>query len=143
MTKVKKYTSYSICGLFFVLMIVLATPMAVNGQSDNAVQKLASRAMDRWTSLLEQRLSDAYQYESPAYRKIIDVENYKAGFGGTIEWLSAEVVNAEILEPGESAEVSVNLSYQIHRPLAGTIKYRRVIKEVWVMQDDEWWHLTE
>lgn len=106
--------------------------------------RLRERVQGRWDALIKRDFTAAYQYFSPAYRKLTPLEKYSARFGSAVAWESITITGVSLGEG--KADVSFELSYQLAIPTGdgaalgesiGSIS--KSMKETWLWSEGEWW----
>ena len=108
--------------IFRKLMILLATllvistvPMAcVNNPKIKAPvnSELEPRVLGRWDALMARHFDEAYEYLSPAYRKLFPIGHYLSKTGSSVIWLSADITNIQFND--NRAEVTIDLKYELN-----------------------------
>ena len=128
---------------FALLLAVVATGCAapasrVAGADVPAILK--ERAEARWRGLIEGDFAKAYAFETPAYREVNPLRLYASQFGSQLRWDAAEVTGVQPDETGETALVTVLVSYTSMNTVGGVLKGRRPVDEHWIKTGGEWWH---
>lgn len=136
-----------------VATVLLVAGAASSAQTDAASvlspATLKERVEQRWQTLIEGDFSATYQFQTPAYREIYSVNQFRANFGNQARWLSAQVENVSLpTEQKEqhdaqnplSAEVEVQLEYQVPFPPDSPVRTSKIVKETWLLVDDQWWY---
>ena len=113
---------------------------------DNEVLEsaLRKRVLGRWDALLEQDFDGAYQYMSPAYRKLYTPESFASRFGSVVAWESVEFASVQISE--NRAKAVLEIHYHLMIPGADGIRLgedvgliSKQIDEDWIWLDNKWW----
>lgn len=114
---------------------------------DTDALRLEERALSRWHSLIAGNISQAYEYFSPAYRKLFPMEQFLGKIGTKVDWLSVEVSGLEIEDA--RAEVELVLYYRINLPpgvwlgvTEDMAPLSKKIVEVWLRRGGEWWYVN-
>ena len=98
------------------------------------------RVMERWERLLDRDFELAWEYYTPGFRQT----NPRFDFGRDmaarpVRWLAAELESVEC--EGDRCDVGVMVTYRAPGapgPLS-EIEMDRVVDEVWIRVDDDWW----
>lgn len=104
-------------------------------------KKLTERAEARWKALIAGDYERAYQYQSPAYRAVASLQQFKAGFGAAVNWRMASVRNIEYDDP-TSVQVFVALEYAAGLRGSGEYQSVRMLPERWLYSDGNWWYVS-
>jgi hypothetical protein len=112
---------------------------AMVGIGGNDVEILKERAQARWEALIKKDWDAAYQYELPAYRQTHDVNQFRSKFGSKLQWKHIEAKNAVIVQENKTADVKLNLAYQILLSDGVPMDNEVEINERWVKQEGDWW----
>lgn len=112
---------------------------AMVGIGGNDVDIVKERAKARWEALIKKDWDVAYQYELPAYRQTHDANQFRAKFGSKLQWQHIEFKNALIVQEHKTADVKLNLSYQLLLADGVPMDNDIEINERWVKQDGDWW----
>jgi len=107
-------------------------------------QALEQRVADRWDALVARNFELAYTYETPSFRQVYDLAQFKARFGERVKWAGASVRAVNDLGNGV-AEVTVRLRYEAVVPIPGmdVQRHEAVLKEKWLQEGGAWFHVTE
>jgi hypothetical protein len=134
-----------------VLMVAVACspapeggkPAGAGSQSApaSAEDTLKQRVSERWVALTKRDFQQAYQYESPAYRAVYTLDDYRGGFGGQVAWKRAEVTQVAI--HGERAEVMVKVDYKAALPMQGAevVDGLTHLQENWINEGGTWYRV--
>lgn len=123
--------------LAFFCMLLMTSCYGVAKQGDS---DLEARVNERWSALIEGDFATAYEYLTPAYRKLYSLESYKKKLGVSVKWSKVDVVGVKIID--DSAEVKVNVKFELNLPSnineeIGSITSEEV--EQWLRVADNWW----
>lgn len=94
------------------------------------------RAEARWRALLARDWETAYTFLSPAYRKAVAPDHYKARQVGAVVWKSAEVKSVSCSESTCEARVTVVYDPVMFRQYSGL---KTDVPERWDFEDGDWW----
>jgi hypothetical protein len=101
--------------------------------------ELRTRVEARWAALIAGDFDRAYEFQTPAYRKIYTAQQFRARFGEALRWKQARVVEIELKRP-EVATVAVEIEYSIFVSERGMMEDKVVDTETWLRVDGQWWH---
>jgi hypothetical protein len=147
--------------LFVVSLVIVLAPNAGAGEVeaqpgstaqdstggiDSAKQsKLEERVSSRWAAMIKKDFAQAYEYFSPAYRKLFPLESYLKETGPDVDWITSKILNISMT--GDRAEVKVHLDYRLNLPPEAGIGDVGIIgtdlNEVWLWEDGNWWYVHE
>lgn len=99
---------------------------------------VAKRVDQRWSALIAGKFDAAYALTSPTYRATNDLAKYRANFAGAVAWKEVELVTVQCAEDRCTARMRVTVN-----PPAGLAHVGQIttgVEEVWVRQQDAWWH---
>lgn len=121
-----------------------SSSQVVVNDAQRSEESLRKRVSGRWDALASRDFAAAYEYLSPAYRKLFPVDGYTSRFGSAVAWEGVDV--RQVTFNGKSAEVVVDVSYQlIVPPEAGMPQAdeaqsaAKSMNESWLWRDGEWW----
>jgi hypothetical protein len=100
------------------------------------------RAGLRWAALVAGDFDRAYEFETPAYRKVYTVRQFRDSFGRKISWKEAKVTGIELKQP-DIAAVTVELEYSFRSSGRGMMEDKATHTETWLRVDDQWWHQSQ
>ena len=121
------------------MALLLQTGCALVSMRGDDVDILKERAQARWEALIKKDWDVAYQYELPAYRQTHDVSQFRAKFGSKVHWQHIEAKSAAIAQENKTADVKLNLAYQLLLADGVPMENDIEINERWVKQEGEWW----
>jgi hypothetical protein len=117
------------------------TPEDSEAWRDSQQRALVERAELRWKALISGDFEKAYQYQSPAYRAVVSMQQFKASFGGSVAWLAARAGKVEYDEPS-AANVTIGVEYSAGIFGGGNYKSTRELMERWLYVDGTWWYVS-
>ncbi len=117
----------------------LVFPVIVMASSVGEADALRGRVETRWAALVSGDFDRAYEFETPAYRKIYTAQQFRASFGKDLRWKQARVIEIELEQP-EVAAVVVEIEYSIPISGRGMMEDKAVDTEAWLRVDGQWWH---
>lgn len=117
--------------------LALVTVMVVGAAED--LEGLRARADGRWTALIAGDFDKAYEFETPAYRKLFSAQQYRARYGDGLRWRQARVVKIERKSP-EVAVVMLEINYSFHVSGQGMMEDKGLSTETWLWIDGQWWY---
>lgn len=97
---------------------------------------VAARAEARWQALIDVNMKDAYNYISPAGRKVLSLEVFRARIKPGL-WRSAKTNSVTCSE--ELCEATVLVKYDI-RDIKGL---EMEMKESWIKEEGNWWYVQK
>jgi hypothetical protein len=112
------------------------------GWTEEVQRQLAQRAQARWEAISAGDYEKAYEFETPAYRSVFSIQQYRGRFGNAVVWKSARVLATQYDE-SHMASVSVAVEYEALVSLAGSMRNVRVMAEKWLYSDGAWWYISQ
>jgi len=107
---------------------------------------LRTRVLARWDALIKRNFEEAYQYLSPAYRRLYPLDVFVARFGSSVIWDSVNITSVAVMPGDDSAKVVLELFYQLALPGVDGARLgadvgliSKTVHESWIWADDEWW----
>ena len=125
--------------IFPGLLLLLALMVTSWAGAAEGTDELRTRVEARWAALIAGNFDRAYEFETPAYRKIYTAQQFRARFGEALRWKQARVVEIELKRP-EVATVAVEIEYSIFVSERGMMEDKVVDTETWLRVDGQWWH---
>lgn len=119
------------------LTLVLVSVSAVGAMND--LEGLRSRAETRWAALIAGDFDNAYEFETPAYRMLYDVRQYRSRYGNGLRWRQARVVKTDLKSP-EVATVVLEVEYSFQVSGQGMMDHKGSVIETWLWVNGQWWH---
>ncbi len=118
-------------------------PSDSNSWRDNQTPILKKRVEARWDALIKNDIESVYSFQSPVYRSVVDLQQFKGKFGRVMEWRLASAENVRYDDPAV-ATVLVKVKYQLDLPgqRSERVETEKVILEKWVYSDRGWWYTT-
>ena len=102
---------------------------------EETVRKLATQ---RWQALLAGKFDQAYEFATPAFRKLRTVDFYRTNRSAVpVKWVSAEVLRVDC-EPQRCA-VKIKLITRPIMPGFNKLNLETGLDEVWILEDGQWW----
>lgn len=132
-----------VMGACVILFLWMGTGQPSPAAGVSAEQQVKQRAEARWAALVEGDFHRAYEFESPAYRKVTSLERFRSHFGNAVKWRGAQVTKVTIGTTGATADVIVVLDYTSILPSGQALPGRRGLKEKWFRTDGQWWLARE
>lgn len=112
------------------------------GWSEQIEQQLSARVNARWEAVIAGDFEKAYAFETPAYRSVLSLQQYKARFGSAVDWKNARVVSIKY-DQDHVAAVTVAVEYEAVVSLAGVVRSVREMPEKWLYSDAQWWYISK
>lgn len=119
-----------------VVMLSLALSGCANllPAPEETVRKLATQ---RWQALLAGKYDQAYEFATPAFRKLRSVDFYRTNRSAVpVKWVSAEVLRVDC--ETTRCVVRVKLISQPRIPTFSKHKLETGLEEVWLLEDGQW-----
>ena len=141
----------SLVGLCLLAVVGCAGPLALlessidpeqGGWSEHVERQLAARVQARWDALIAADYEKAYAFETPAYRSVFSIQQYRSRFGDAVTWKNARALSSKYDE-SHMVSVSVAVEYEAVVSLAGNVRSVRVMAEKWVYSDGAWWYVSQ
>jgi len=122
--------------LVCVVSFALAGCASLRPTPEEEVRKLATQ---RWQALLAGKFEQAYEFATPAFKKLRTVDFYRTNRAAVpVKWLSAEVLRVDC----EAARCKVTVKVISEPRVPGFRKPLNLesgIEETWVQEDGQWW----
>jgi len=112
------------------------------GWTEQVQRQLAERVQARWDAMIAGDYEKAYSFQTPDYRSVFSLQQYRGGFGSAVVWKSARVQSTQYDE-SHMASVSVAVEYEALVSLAGNMRSVRVMAEKWLYSDGVWWYISQ
>jgi len=118
-----------------------ATATEANAARRAAVEK---RVAAKWDALIRRDFAAAYEFTSPAYRKVSSLDAFKHSFGnGRVVWRRVEVVSVEF-EDDKAATVGIKIHILYYAPQSQQpVDMATHDQESWVYEDGQWWYVVK
>ena len=101
---------------------------------EETVRKLATQ---RWQALLAGKFDQAYEFATPAFRKLRTVDFYRTNRSAVpVKWVSAEVLRVDC--QSTRCTVLVKLVSQPRIPTFSKHTLETGLEEVWLLEDGQW-----
>ena len=118
-----------------VLSLSLVGCASLRPAPEEAVRKLATQ---RWQALLAGKFDQAYEFATPAFRKLRSVDFYRTNRSAVpVKWVSAEVLRVDC-EP-QRCVAKVKLITRPIMPGFNKLNLETALEEVWIEEDGQWW----
>jgi hypothetical protein len=122
-------------------------PAAEGELANNSVDsesQLKERIEGRWAALIKRDFTAAYKYQSPGYRELYSVEQFRGVYGSQVGWLSARIAKLTIKDASAEAVVSVQYHAMVpFNPDSGSsvTKGETALDEKWIQDGGVWYHV--
>lgn len=124
------------------LVVLAATAGCASIGDARLEQEARARAEQRWQHLIRRDFDAAYAMNSPGWRGLNPLPEWRASFGTTLQWLSAEATHAKCDgSPLERCTVFVRVRSQITGMPFKDVPRDGEVSEDWIRQDGQWWHV--
>ena len=118
-----------------VLSLSLVGCASLRPAPEETVRKLATQ---RWQALLAGKFDQAYEFATPAFRKLRSVDFYRTNRSAVpVKWVSAEVMRVDC-EP-QRCVAKVKLITRPIMPGFNKLNLETALEEVWIEEDGQWW----
>lgn len=112
---------------------------AAPGKPKDPETIVAERSLAYWKARVDGDVAKAYGFTTPAYRAVKTQEQFGRAYG------TAPAVNK--LEPGkvqcEADRCEINVLFTAQLPMLKGTGVPMGVKDVWVLQDGQWWLFLE
>lgn len=107
-------------------------------------EKLRARVQSRWDALIKRDYEKAYEFNSPGYKGLHTVEQFKGGFGGQVFWTGAKVARTDV--KGDAAKVVVAVEYKAMLAFetqegSALSPGETALHENWILEDEVWYYV--
>ena len=126
-----------------LLSVVLGVSACAVIQPKTDEERVFLLAEQRQAALLEYDFKKAYQYMSPGYRQLNNLEQFTSNYAGVYNWTSSDVLSASCEEDvcKVNVEVFVDMGLMPNTGATGAEKFLipRVNRETWFKINNKWW----
>jgi hypothetical protein len=126
-----------------LLTVVLGVTACAVIQPKTDEERVVALSEQRQAALLEHDFKKAYQYVSPGYRQLNNLESFTSDNIGVYSWESSEVLGAtcedEICKVNVKVIFDMGLLKDARGPKPEKFLVPRINKETWVKLDNKWW----
>lgn len=121
-----------------------AESVEIKADSVSREDKLSVRVQNRWNALIARDFAKAYEFNSPGYKGLHTLEQFKGGFGGQVIWTDADVARLEA--KGDAAKVVVMVKYKAVLAFGtqdgSTLSPgETALHENWILEDEVWYYV--
>lgn len=128
---------------FALITTVLAVSACAAMQPKTDEERVLALAEQRQAALLEHDFKKAYQYMSPGYRQLNNLDQFSSKHLGVYNWDSSEVLNATCEEDVCTVNVDILFDMGTVRNTGGAEPEKFLIprtnRETWVKLNNKWW----
>lgn len=122
-----------------LLIIIAILSLAGCKQSED----LETSVNNRWAAVIENDLDKAYEYFSPGYREIEDLQSYKIRIATAkihMKWNSASYKSANCeSEDICNVQIDVEYTYTFPRRSMGSSTVNSTLNENWIKVNGDWY----
>jgi hypothetical protein len=110
-------------------------------------EALRERVSARWAALVKRDFAAVYEFQTPAYREVYNMEAFNQQFGAAAKWTKATVEKINLQPSSEesnllTADVVVNIHYSVPFPSAeNPTQTSGFVNERWLRKEGQWWYL--
>lgn len=132
--------------VFLCLIFLYGCGLSVQDGTDE--KSLLGKVKLRWAALVVRDYEKMYMFTTPSYRKLYSLKDYKKKYNsGVVDWVSQKVISTEMYKTDPlSAKLRVKLRYKLALPTPSGVSFGKTMgvinaerKELWIVDDDEWW----
>ena len=129
-------------GRLFLLTVILSVSACAVMQPKTDEERVIALAEQRQAALLERDFLKAYQFMSPGYRSVKNLDRFKLENAGAVNLLDFNVQSAECTE--DTCTVSVVSDYKVALVGRGFSSKNPLVvdyfsKEIWIRSNGKWW----
>lgn len=135
-------------GILLALGVTVADPVAVaETGEESVVDSLRLCAEQRWQALLQRDYASAYAFQSPAYRGVFSLDQFRRtgvdelpaiGFGiDRVELHDTQQIGTRT----KASTLVVSVEYRVALPV-GLSGVTRTHREHWLWRDGQCWYIT-
>ena len=137
--------------VYVALLVSVSLFLTARGQQEEQSKELTDqqrealeiRVEERWQARIAHDWAQAWEYTSPAYRKVFPKQLYVKKFSYTANW---ELTGLEVINYDPSAAVASVVVRVMSMPTKQTSAAARALgpmprelREKWILVDGEWW----
>ena len=126
--------------MLLAFCMVTGCTMLEERKPEDAVRE---RGMERWAALIEGKLETAYTFETPEYRELYTVLDFRKTVPGVGVWTKAVIENVEcnVEKCSVSARIYVNMKIGL---AFEKIETNGLTKENWIQgTNGQWYHVSD
>ena len=116
--------------------------LVVAGCATNFPQKsedvVKARAQERVIFLKSKEFSKAYQYLTPSYRALNNLESYRNSFGSGAEWIDPIVSRVDCSDE-DRCVAELKLGVLVLASGFGGKPLPTTLREIWIKENGQWW----
>ncbi len=132
----------------YVQLVLLLLSCARVEVVEPTLDGLKIRAEQRWQLLIDGRFESAYEFETPAYKSVVNNKQFRREFGGIADgWREIQILSADVSDNEEPVTGTVKLSLIYDFYFDGAEdpwqEGRSVFEEQWVFVEGKWCHVTK
>ncbi len=102
-------------GRLFFLTVILSVSACAVMQPKTDEERVLKLAEQRQAALLEHDFNKAYQYMSPGYRQLNNLDKFTSNYTGVYNWVSSDVLSASCEEDVCKVNVKIFLDMGLMR----------------------------
>jgi hypothetical protein len=110
------------------------------GVADAEEAQLRARVLARWEALIKGDFEAAYQFETPAYRAIYTLSQFRTQFGNQTRWIMADIKEIRY-DDSNVAKIRVEVAYRYAEPAKNgeVVDMTHEVDEIWLRKEEQWW----
>jgi hypothetical protein len=99
---------------------------------------VTQRANQRWEALIKGDIDQAYAYNAPGFRAVVDKAGFRSRTGIAGRWHSAQVANVTC-DTETRCKAVIKLEFSTLIPGHSKDRMTTHIDETWLLEDGQWW----
>ena len=100
--------------------------------------QVRQRATQHWQALLAGQYDRAYEFNTPAFRKLRSLDFYRTNRSAVpVKWISAEVLRVEC--ETQRCVTRIKLTSRPNMPGFNKMTLETGIDEIWILEGGQWW----
>lgn len=117
-----------------LLMVALFAGCSNLGIKKSDEEIVAERVQEWADALVNKDFKKAWSYTTPGFRKANNVDVFKRGYAGALNWTAARFKSAVCEQ--ERCQVTFEIDYYFPKL---KMKNTRALERVWIKVDGKWW----
>lgn len=122
-----------------MVLVLVGCSQVAHRPDESKEQTVATAAKARWDLLIEGKISEAYEFLSPAAKTQMSLEKYRASIKPGA-WRRAQV-NSVTCDSEELCSVSLDVTYVFKPKGVRVQEYSSLLTETWRKDEGRWWYV--